>query len=78
MPLVLRNSGDDEHGVGAWFGAVWLFDGGALVGDIKIMIEPAAEFFGEAPEVGLADFDSGLIHEGPQGDGEIMFHGSDG
>ena len=78
MPLILGYAGDDEHGVGARFGAVGFFDGGALVGNIKIMIKPATQFFGEAAKVGLADFDFGLIDEGPEWDGEVVFHGSDG
>jgi hypothetical protein len=42
------------------------------------MIEPATEFFGEASHIGFTDFDFGLIDKGPERDGEIMFHGSDG
>lgn len=54
------------------------FNGGTLVGDIKIMIEPATKFFGEATKVGLTDFNSGLIDEGPEWDGEVVFHKGDG
>ena len=78
MPLVLGHPSNDEYGLMVSFAIGNEFNRGALVGNIKIMIEPATEFFGEAAKVGLADFDFGLIDEGPEWDGEVVFHGSDG
>ena len=36
------------------------------------MRQPAAEFLGQAAQVGTARLDLGLVHEGPEGQGEVM------
>ena len=50
-PFWFFDSCDDEHGFAGFVRVSRLFDSGALMINIEIMIKPAAQFFSEASHV---------------------------